>query len=121
MTRGKVPVMDAGNWIALAVAALAFFASILGLLLYITQQDDEIRARIDQERRWREEADQVVSARLTDFRLEAVRTFATAGAIEKIEERLATALDKVTARLETVISRIETLGAELARIAALKS
>ena len=54
---------------------------------------------------------------LAAFKLEATRTFATAGAIEKSEERLALALDRLTARLETVIGRIETLSTEMARIA----
>jgi hypothetical protein len=54
---------------------------------------------------------------LAAFKLEATRTFATAGAIEKSEERLAFALDRLTARLETVIGRIETLSTEMARIA----
>lgn len=54
---------------------------------------------------------------LAAFKLEAIRTFATAGAIEKSEERLALALDRLTARLETVIGRIETLSTEMARLA----
>jgi hypothetical protein len=54
---------------------------------------------------------------LAAFKLEATRTFATAGAIEKSEERLALALDRLTARLEMVIGRIETLSTEMARIA----
>jgi hypothetical protein len=103
--------MGAGNWIALASLGLAFIVALLGLLWYLTQQ-------IDGERRWREEADRVIDGKITDFRLEAVRTFATAGAIEKSEERLATALDKVTARLEMLASRIETWGTELARVKA---
>src|SRR5579871_694795 len=105
--------MDAGNWIALAGLALAFMAALLGLLWYLTQQ-------LDQERQWREAADREIDGKLTDFRLEAARTFATSGAIEKSEERLANALDKVTARLETLASRIETWGTELARMAAQK-
>jgi hypothetical protein len=100
--------MDAGNWIALAVAVLAFVAALLSLLWYLTGQ-------IDQERVWREEADRETRGELTDFKLESVRTFATAGAIEKSEERLAIALDKLSARLETVIGRIETLTMEMAK------
>jgi hypothetical protein len=50
-----------------------------------------------------------------DFKLEAARTYATSGAIEKSEERLAIAIDRLTARLETVIGRIETLSTQIAR------
>jgi hypothetical protein len=55
---------------------------------------------------------------LAAFKLEAARTFATPGAIEKSEERLAVALDRVTARLDAVIGRIEMLSTEMARLAA---
>jgi chromosome segregation ATPase len=107
-------MMDAGNWIAFAGLVLAFVVALLSLLYYLTQQ-------IDQERTWREEADREIAGKLADFKLEAVRTFATAGAIEKSEERLATSLDKVTARLETLASRIEAWGTEIARMAMRKA
>jgi hypothetical protein len=58
---------------------------------------------------------------LAAFKLEATRTFATPGAIEKSEERLAIAIDRLTARLETVIGRIETLSTHIARSAARKA
>ena len=107
-------MMDAGNWIALVGVVLAFFVALMGLLWYLTQQ-------IDQEQRWREDADRMLEGKFTDFRLEAVKTFATATAIEKSEERLAAALEKLTVRLEVVISRIETLGTEMARVAVHKT
>lgn len=106
--------MDAGNWIALGAFALAFVSALLTLLWYVV-------GRVELERQWREEADRELNSKFMAFQLEAVRTFAPASAIEKSEERLATSLDKVTARLEMVISRIETLGTELARIAAHKA
>lgn len=90
---------------------LALVAGLLGLLRFFTVE-------IAQERRWREDADSRHGADLASFKLEAVRTFATDGAIEKAEERLAIVIDKMTTRLETCISRIETLSVEMARIAA---
>ena len=60
-----------------------------------------------------------VAAELAAFKLEATRSFATPGAIEKSEERLTIAIDRMTARLEMVIGRIETLSTEMARFASL--
>jgi hypothetical protein len=57
-----------------------------------------------------------LTADLSAFKLEAFRTFATPGAIEKAEERLAIALDRVTARLETAIERIEALSNNFIRL-----
>jgi len=66
-------------------------------------------------------AREALAAELAAFKLEATRTFATPGAIEKSEERLAIAIDRLTARLETVIGRIETLSTQIARSAAVDS
>lgn len=60
-----------------------------------------------------------LAAELAAFKLEATRSFATPGAIEKSEERLTIAIDRMTARLETVIGRIETLSTSMARLASL--
>jgi hypothetical protein len=62
-----------------------------------------------------QEARIAIERDLAAYKLAAVDKFATAGAIEKSEERLAIALDKVTARLETVIGRIEALSIAFAR------
>ena len=96
-------------------------------------------AELAQERRWREDADEaersarekvslddqnrnsILYRELSAYKLEAVEKFATAGAIEKSEERLALAIDKMTARLEMVIGRIETLSVEMARVGKTRS
>jgi hypothetical protein len=103
-----MPVLDAGNWIALAALALAFVSSLLGLLWYLTGQ-------IDQERKWREEADEVIRDNHNSFKLEATRTYVTSVSLEKSEERLAIAIDRLTARLEMVITRIEALSSNMSR------
>jgi len=95
--------------ISLAVCA----ALIAGLWVMWTYFSGEIA----KERSAREELATDVAA----FKLEATRTFATSGAIEKSEERLAIAIDRLTARLETVIGRIETLSTQIARTASVDS
>lgn len=91
----------------ISLAAVAIVAAGLwALWTYLS-------AQMSTERLARERLDQELAA----FKLEATRTFATAGAIEKSEERLAIAIDRLTARLETVIGRIETLSTQIARAA----
>jgi len=92
----------------ISLAAVAIVAAGLWVLwtYFSTQLTAERSAR------------ELLGNELAAFKLEATRTFATAGAIEKSEERLAIAIDRLTARLETVIGRIETLSTQIARSAA---
>ena len=64
-----------------------------------------VEAMIAAERRER----QSLGERFATYQLEALKTFATATAIEKSEERLVAALDGVTKRLDAAITRIEAL------------
>jgi hypothetical protein len=92
----------------ISLAAVAIVAAGLWVLwtYFSTQITGERSAR------------ELLGNELAALKLEATRTFATAGAIEKSEERLAIAIDRLTARLETVIGRIETLSTQIARSAA---
>jgi hypothetical protein len=55
---------------------------------------------------------------LGDYKLHVERHFVTGPALEKTEERLILAVDKLTARIETLVGRIENLGTRLAEVVA---
>lgn len=101
--------------IAWLILAVAIVGGLLAILRYVNGE-------IAQERTWREEADDLqgkemkeMSREVANFKLEATQTFAPHGAIEKLETRLVTAIEKLGARQETMLGRMETLSAELAK------
>jgi hypothetical protein len=98
-------MIDQSTGVSIAVIAIALAGAWAGWM--------RVGALLANERTAREKLADALAA----FKLEATRTFATAGAIDKSEERLALALERLTTRLETVIGRIETLSTEMARIA----
>lgn len=100
------------SWVALAIAIVG---GLLALLRYINVE-------ISQERKWREEADVIgreQREKLTNdfaaYKLEATEKFAPHGAIEKLEARLVLAIEKIGARQETMLGRMDSLTAELAK------
>jgi hypothetical protein len=72
-----------------------------------------IESRINAERDERIKLEKEFS----DYRLTVQRDFVSIGVLEKTEERLIVAMDKLSARVETLISRMEGLGQELAKVA----
>lgn len=115
--------------------AIALVAGLVTLLEYIRREIAAVTAKIEQEQRWREEADEeerrareqtalndqngrmIIQRELSDYKLYVAQNHVTAASLRETEDRLIAALDKLTARLETVVSRIEALSAEMARFA----
>jgi hypothetical protein len=128
---------DNANVIAWVSLALALVAGLLALLRYVNTE-------ITQERKWREEADfeersareegdtlgrnareklasddqnryTIMYRELANYKLEAAEKFATSSAIEKLQERLESAFDRLSARQETMLGRLEIITAEIAK------
>lgn len=81
-----------------------------------------VNSEIGQERAWREEADDLqgdemkeLARELADYKLDATDRFAPQSAIEKLEQRLVVAIEKIAARQETMIGRVEGLAAEITK------
>lgn len=55
---------------------------------------------------------EVLAGELSDHRLHVERYFVSSQTLEKTESRLINAIDKLSARLETLISRIERWGSD---------
>jgi hypothetical protein len=102
-------MIDLGTGVSIAVLSL-----VAGGYAWLWMRFDSAMTRID------EHVD-AVAQDLTSFKLEANRTFATPGAIEKSEERLTIAIDRMTARLETIVGRIENLTNEVTRLVAVQN
>ena len=71
-----------------------------------------IEARIGVERSERKRLED----KLNDFELEVAKSFVSHSTLEKAEDRLAITMDKLSARIETAISRLENIGVEVAKL-----
>lgn len=117
---------DSATIVAWATLALALVGGLLALLRYVNGQ-------IDQERTWREEADDeerkarerlaqddangrmIIYREFTDYKLYVAQNHVTSQALRETEERLASSFEKVVARLEMIVARLDKLSLDMAR------
>lgn len=118
--------MDSTVVIAWITLALSLVGGLLGLLYYINSQ-------IDQERIWREAADEeerkarervaqddqnryaIMYREFSDYKLYVAQNHVTSQALRETEERLIASFEKITSRLETIVARLDRMSVDLAR------
>lgn len=89
----------------------------LGLLATIAGVAITLWVRIDAKFSEAAESRKKIADDLADYKLDAERRFASSTMLEKTENRLIVAVEKLSARVETLISRMESLGQEFAKLA----